>query len=123
MIHSPGNKGNLNLLFKVASRRLHWPLGAFDNRRTFASVGNVCAVVAALLDGKIEAGIYQVADDEALDQRADPSDGRNLRAPSPYPQDSSGSNPMDGQNRRLAASAARQRAVEDADRIVCRFQR
>ena len=66
MIHGPGNKGNLNLLFKVASRRLPWPLGAFDNRRTFASVGNVCAVVAALLDGKIEAGIYQVADDEAL---------------------------------------------------------
>ena len=31
MIHGPGNKGNLNLLFSLISKGLPWPLGAFDN--------------------------------------------------------------------------------------------
>ena len=66
MIHGRGNKGNLNLLFKIAARGLPWPLGACENRRSFASVGNVCAVVAGLLEGRTEPGVYQVADDEAL---------------------------------------------------------
>jgi nucleoside-diphosphate-sugar epimerase len=66
MIHGRGNKGNLNLLFQMAARGLPWPLGAFDNRRSFASVGNVCAVVGGLLEGRAEPGVYQVADDEAL---------------------------------------------------------
>jgi nucleoside-diphosphate-sugar epimerase len=29
MIHGPGNKGNLNLLYKFVSKNLPWPLGAF----------------------------------------------------------------------------------------------
>ena len=66
MIHGPGNKGNLNLLCRAVSKGIPWPLGAFDNRRSFASVGNVCAVVAGLLEGRAGPGVYQVADDEAL---------------------------------------------------------
>ena len=66
MIHGPGNKGNLNLLYRVVSKGIPWPLGAFENRRSFASVGNVCAVVAGLLEGRVGPGVYQVADDEAL---------------------------------------------------------
>jgi len=66
MIHGPGNKGNLNLLYGVVSKGVPWPLGAFENRRSFASVGNVCAVVEGLLKGNVPSGIYQVADDEAL---------------------------------------------------------
>ena len=66
MIHGPGNKGNLNLLYGVVRRGLPWPLGAYENRRSFTSVGNICAVVEGLLEGKAAAGIYQVADDEAL---------------------------------------------------------
>ena len=38
MIHGPGNKGNLNLLYSVVSKGIPWPLGAFDNRRTFTSI-------------------------------------------------------------------------------------
>ncbi|HHX67658.1 MAG TPA: NAD-dependent epimerase/dehydratase family protein, partial [Gallicola sp.] len=34
MIHGPGNKGNLNLLYNVVSKGIPWPLGAFDNRRS-----------------------------------------------------------------------------------------
>lgn len=66
MIHGPGNKGNLNLLYGVVRKGLPWPLGAFENSRSFASVQNVCAVVEALLEGAAEPGVYQVADDEAL---------------------------------------------------------
>jgi nucleoside-diphosphate-sugar epimerase len=66
MIHGPGNKGNLNLLYGVVSKGVPWPLGAFENRRSFASIGNVCAVVEGLLTGSAPAGVYQVADDEAL---------------------------------------------------------
>ncbi len=32
MIHGPGNKGNLNLLYGVVSKGVPWPLGAFDQR-------------------------------------------------------------------------------------------
>ena len=35
MIHGPGNKGNLNLLFKIVSKGLPWPLGQFKNKRSF----------------------------------------------------------------------------------------
>ena len=30
MIHGPGNKGNLNLLYGVVSKGIPWPLGAFE---------------------------------------------------------------------------------------------
>jgi len=66
MIHGPGNKGNLNLLHGVVRRGVPWPLGIFENRRSFASIGNVCAVVEGLLTGDVAAGVYQVADDDAL---------------------------------------------------------
>ncbi len=66
MIHGPGNKGNLNLLYHVVRKGVPWPLGAFDNRRSFAAIGNVCAVVESLLAGIAEPGIYQIADDAAL---------------------------------------------------------
>jgi nucleoside-diphosphate-sugar epimerase len=66
MIHGPGNKGNLNLLYALVRRGAPWPLGAFDNQRSFASIGNVCAVVEGLLDRDTASGIYQVADDETL---------------------------------------------------------
>jgi len=47
MIHGPGNKGNLNLLYNVVKKGIPWPLGAFDNRRTFTSVENICFAVMA----------------------------------------------------------------------------
>lgn len=66
MIHGPGNKGNLNLLFKVVKIGLPWPLAAFENKRSFASIGNVCYVVKELLSKDVESGVYPVCDDEAL---------------------------------------------------------
>lgn len=66
MIYGPGNKGNLNDLYRLASKPIPWPLAAFENARSFAAIGNVCAAVEALLTSSAAAGVYQVADDEAL---------------------------------------------------------
>jgi nucleoside-diphosphate-sugar epimerase len=67
MIHGPGNKGNLNLLYQLVAKGLPWPLGAFDNKRSFLSVENLCFIIKELLENKgIPSGIYNVADDESL---------------------------------------------------------
>ncbi len=66
MIHGPGNKGNLNLLYKLVSKGIPWPLGAFENRRSFASVDNLAYVVKEILEKVIEPGTYNIADDEPL---------------------------------------------------------
>ncbi len=66
MIHGPGNKGNLNLLYTVVKKGIPWPLGAFENRRTLTSVENVCFVVNGLLTKSVDSGIYNIGDDEAL---------------------------------------------------------
>ena len=66
MIHGPGNKGNLNLLFKLQQNGLPWPLGAFENKRSFCSIDNVSFIIRQLIENDIESGIYQIADDEAL---------------------------------------------------------
>ena len=66
MIHGPGNKGNLNLLFGVVRKGIPWPLGAFENRRTFTSIGNICFAVEGVLTKDVPSGIYNMGDDEAL---------------------------------------------------------
>ncbi len=66
MIHGPGNKGNLNLLYNVVKKGIPWPLGAFENRRSFTSIDNLCYVIKGLLTEDVPTGIYHMGDDEAL---------------------------------------------------------
>ena len=66
MIHGPGNKGNLNLLYRFARLGVPYPLAAFENRRSFTSIDNLCHVVSGLLRAVPPSGIYQVADDEPV---------------------------------------------------------
>lgn len=67
MIHGPGNKGNLNLLYKVVSRGIPWPLAAFENRRSFLSITNLQFVIKQILQNPdIPGGTYNLADDESL---------------------------------------------------------
>lgn len=66
MIHGPGNKGNLNLLYNVVKKGIPWPLGDFENKRSFTSIDNLCYVVEGLLTKDIASGIYHMGDDEAL---------------------------------------------------------
>ena len=66
MIHGPGNKGNLNLLYNVVKKGIPWPLGDFENKRSFTSIDNLCYVVEGLLTKNVVNGIYHMGDDEAL---------------------------------------------------------
>lgn len=67
MIHGPGNKGNLNLLYQLVSKGIPWPLGAFHNQRSFCSIDNVCYVVNQILEREdIPSGVYNLADDKTL---------------------------------------------------------
>ena len=67
MIHGPGNKGNLNLLYKLVSKNIPWPLGAFENKRSFCSIDNLMFIFKELIEREdIPSGIYNVADDEPL---------------------------------------------------------
>lgn len=66
MIHGPGNKGNLNLLYSVVRKGFPWPLGAFENRRTFTSIENICFAVNGVLTKEVPSGIYNMGDDETL---------------------------------------------------------
>lgn len=64
MIHGKGNKGNLNLLYKFAKSKIPYPLAAFENKRSFLYVDNLCFVIKKLItEENIPTGIYQVADD------------------------------------------------------------
>ncbi len=67
MIHGPGNKGNLNLLYRIAQAGLPFPLAAFSNKRSFLSVENLCFIISELLlRTDIPSGIYNIADNEPL---------------------------------------------------------
>lgn len=67
MIHGPGNKGNLNLLYNVVKKGIPYPLGAFENQRSFLSIDNLLFVLEKIiLNIQIKGGVYNVADDESL---------------------------------------------------------
>lgn len=67
MIHGPGNKGNLNLLYKLVIKGLPWPLGDFKNERSFLGIENLCFVIRELLENSgIPSGVYLVADDTSV---------------------------------------------------------
>lgn len=66
MIHGKGVKGNLPLLFKFVKKGLPWPLAAFENQRSYASMGNVSYIVDKLLCSDVESGVYNICDDEPI---------------------------------------------------------
>lgn len=67
MIHGPCNKGNLNLLYKLVAKNISWPLGAFENKRSFCSIDNLMFIFKELIEREdIPSGLYNVADDEPL---------------------------------------------------------
>lgn len=67
MVHGPGNKGNLNLLYQLVRKGVPYPLAGFHNKRSFLSMENLCFIIKELITrDDIASGIYQVADDEPL---------------------------------------------------------
>ncbi|RXK81838.1 NAD-dependent epimerase/dehydratase family protein [Filimonas effusa] len=67
MVHGPGNKGNMNLLYSFVNKGVPWVFGAFQNKRSFCSVENFCFVINELVQrNDIYSGIYNIADDTPL---------------------------------------------------------
>ncbi len=67
MIHGPGNKGNLNLLYSFVKKGIPWFLGEYENKRSFLGIDNLCYLTYCMLQNKdVSSGIYNFADDEAI---------------------------------------------------------
>jgi len=66
MVHGPGDKGNLNLLINFVLKGIPYPLGAFDNKRSFLSIDNLCFIISEILTKEIPNGVYYVSDDKPL---------------------------------------------------------
>jgi nucleoside-diphosphate-sugar epimerase len=66
MIHGPGNKGNLNLLYRFVKLGIPYPLGAFENQRSFLSIDNFSFIVQKFLDQDMPSGIYNLADEGSI---------------------------------------------------------
>lgn len=66
MIHGPGAKGNLTLLYKMVKKGIPYPLGVYTNERSFLSVENLCFIIKKIIEIRPLSGIYNVADDETL---------------------------------------------------------
>ncbi|MDD5707218.1 MAG: NAD-dependent epimerase/dehydratase family protein [Kiritimatiellae bacterium] len=67
MVHGPGNKGNLNLLWSAVRRGMPYPLGAFPCLRSMTAIENLCVVVERLIGGGVAPGTYNVCDDDPVD--------------------------------------------------------
>lgn len=65
MIHGPGNKGNLNLLFHLVNKGIPYPLGSINNKRSFVSVDNLSFIIKEIISEEIDSGLYHIADDNA----------------------------------------------------------
>jgi len=67
MIHGPENKGNLNLLYKLVSKGIPWPLASYKNERSFLSIENLCFIIKTIIENKnVDPGTYNIADDEFI---------------------------------------------------------
>ena len=67
MVHGEGNKGNLTLLYNFVNKGIPYPLCAYDNKRSFLSIDNLCFVIKDLIErNDIPSGIYHLADDEPV---------------------------------------------------------
>ncbi|MDR2236518.1 MAG: NAD-dependent epimerase/dehydratase family protein [Chryseobacterium sp.] len=68
MVHGPGDKGNLGLLYKIISKGIPYPLASFDNSRSFISIDNFTFYILQMIENKnhMENGVYHIADDETI---------------------------------------------------------
>lgn len=68
MVHGPGDKGNLGLLYKLISKGIPYPLASFENKRSFISIDNFCFIINEIIEKRnnLSTGIYHVSDDEPL---------------------------------------------------------
>ena len=68
MVHGPGDKGNLGLLYKLISKGIPYPLASFNNQRSFISIDNFNFFIQEIIKGqdRLVSGIYHISDDEPI---------------------------------------------------------
>lgn len=68
MVHGPGDRGNLKLLFKFVEKGIPYPLVKFKNERSFIGIENFCFFVDQVMQKfhSMQNGIFHIADDEPL---------------------------------------------------------
>ena len=68
MIHGPGDKGNLKLLYNLISKGIPYPLAKFDNQRSFLSIENLNFFIIKIIDKQdnIKSGVYNLCDDSTV---------------------------------------------------------
>jgi nucleoside-diphosphate-sugar epimerase len=66
LIHGPGNKGNLKLLYKFVSNGIPYPLGAFENQRSYLSIENLVFIIDRFIAGHPRSGVFNLADNGTL---------------------------------------------------------
>lgn len=67
LIYGPNNKGNLSLIANYINKGYPWPLGAFNNSRSFCSISNLFFTINELLiNQKISSGIYHICDNDVF---------------------------------------------------------
>lgn len=67
MIHGPKNKGNLNSLFQFVKTGIPYPLGSFENQRSFTSIKNLLYIINLIISkNNFPSGVYNIADDETI---------------------------------------------------------
>ncbi|WP_333889205.1 NAD-dependent epimerase/dehydratase family protein [Sphingobacterium siyangense] len=68
MVHGPGDKGNLKLLFNFVEKGIPYPLIKFKNERSFIGIENFCFFIGQVIQkfNSMQNGIFHIADDEPL---------------------------------------------------------
>lgn len=67
MVYGPGNKGNIELLIKFVKLGLPWPLGSYQNKRSFCHVANLAFVINEIIRvDNFSPGIYNVVDNDVI---------------------------------------------------------
>lgn len=68
MVHGPGDKGNLGLLYKVISKGIPYPLASFNNARSFISIDNFNFYIKKIIEKNenLDNGIYHISDNETV---------------------------------------------------------
>lgn len=66
MIHGPGNQGNLNLLFQFVNKGIPYPLGAYDNRRSFLSIENLAFILDKICNSDLDSDTFHLSDDRPI---------------------------------------------------------
>lgn len=65
IIYGYGVKANMQNLIKLVDKMSFLPLGGIDNKRSFVYIGNLCALIEAIICAN-KCGVFLAGDDEAF---------------------------------------------------------